>query len=175
MANSWIDKIRNVAPAIGHALGAFGVPGADALAAVSQALLGKPDGTAEEVAARVANWTPADELAMQAAEQKFTIDLVNAATAGDAVDAGDRANARAREIAIKDWVPPVLAISTALAFFSLLYVMFSHAIPDPNKAAFDILLGILAGAMTQVLNYYFGSSSGSAAARGVIGRIAEKK
>ena len=60
MAGGWKDTIRNVAPALGRALGLVGVPGATALAAVSQALLGKPDGTEAEVASRVANWQPAD-------------------------------------------------------------------------------------------------------------------
>lgn len=175
MSSGWIDRIRNVAPAIGHALGAFGVPGADALAAVSQALLGKPDATEQEVAERVANWTPADELALQAAEQQFTIAMVDKAVALEKVAADDRANARAREIATKDWVPAVLAIAINLAFFVLLFMMLTHAIPEQNKSAFDILLGMLGTGVASVLAYYFGSSAGSDVKTAILGRVAEKK
>ena len=173
--SSWIDTNRNVAPAIGHALGAMGVPGASALAAVSQALLGKPDATEAEVAARVANWTPADELAMKAAEQKFTLDMVDRAVALEQVDAGDRANARAREVALKDWVPATLALSLLLAFFALLFVMCRFPIPEANKSALDILLGMLGTGVTSVLAYYFGSSASSNLKTAIMGRIAEKK
>ena len=51
----WKDTLRKVAPALGPAHEAIPVAG-PALAAVSKALLGCPDGTEDEVAARIANW-----------------------------------------------------------------------------------------------------------------------
>jgi hypothetical protein len=62
---TWKDVVRNVAPALGSAL--LGPAAGAALRAVSTALLGKPDGTEAEVEARIANWTPADELALRTA------------------------------------------------------------------------------------------------------------
>ena len=172
MAN-WKDVVRNVAPALGTAL--LGPAAGAALRVVSTALLGKPDATEAEVEARIANWTPADELALQSAEQQFTLGLLDKVTAAEAIDAGDRASAREREKGLKDWTPQALAVTTFGAFFTLLFLMVAHAIPAANAQTINILLGTLAGAVVQILNYYFGSSSGSAAARNVIGRIAEAK
>ena len=62
----------------------------------------------------------------------------------------------------KEWTPTVLALLVTIAFIGLIFVLFVQGIPDPNKSAFDIVLGLLGGAMTQILNFYFGSSAGSA-------------
>jgi hypothetical protein len=173
MATNWKGILGGVAPAIATALGGNGAGAA--VKFLADKFLGKPNATEDEVAAAVAGATPEQLAVLRKLDQDYVLGLLDKAAAAESVDAGDRANARAREITMRDWVTPALAMATALAFFILLYLMLARSIPEPNKAAFDILLGILAGAMTQVLNYYFGSSSGSAAARSVIGRIAERK
>lgn len=175
MAGGWKDTIRKVAPALGRALGLVGVPGATALAAVSQALLGKPDGTEAEVASRVANWQPADELALRTAEQKFAADMVDKAVALERIAADDRANARQREVAAKDWTPRALAIAIFAAFFALMVLMLVHAIPASNERPFDILLGGLIAGVSAVLSYYFGSSASSDTKTAILGRVAEGK
>ena len=97
----WKDKIGKVAPALGRALEAVPYAG-PALAAVSAALLGRPDGTEAEVSARIANWQPAEELALRTAEQKFALDMVDRAVALKRVDVDERANARSPEVALHD-------------------------------------------------------------------------
>jgi hypothetical protein len=173
MGASWKEVIRGVAPALGTALG--GPALGTALKFISTALLGKPDGTEAEIEQRIANWSAADELALRQAEQQFTLSLLDRVTASEQVDASDRASAREREKTLKDWTPQALALVTFGVFFLLLLVLIRHQIPATNQQAIDLLLGALIGAVTQILNYYFGSSSGSAAARTVIGRIAEAK
>jgi hypothetical protein len=170
---TWKDVVRNVAPALGSAL--LGPAAGAALRAVSTALLGKPDGTEAEVEARIANWTPADELALQAAEQAFALALVDKVVALEAVDASDRASARAREIAVKDWVPRVLALGVFSLFATALVLMHYHTIPLENRETSMQLLEILKMSTILVLGYYFGSSSGSASARTMLGRLAEGK
>jgi hypothetical protein len=172
MAN-WKDVVRNVAPALGTAL--LGPAAGAALRVVSTALLGKPDATEAEVEARIANWTPADEIALRTAEQQFTLGLLEKVAAAEAIDAGDRASAREREKGVKDWTPQALGCVTFAAFFTILFLMIAHPIPAANAQVINIMLGVLGAALTQILNYYFGSSSGSAAARDVIRRIAEGK
>ena len=169
---SWKDVIRGVAPALGTAL--LGPQAGAALGVLSEKFLGRKDGTAAELEARfTAGWKPEDELRLKELEQTFALTLLERVNAAQAIDAQDRASAREREKSLKDWTPQALACATFAAFFVLLFLMVRHAVPAPNQQAFNILLGVLAGAITQVLNYYFGSSSGSAAARDVIGRIAE--
>ena len=57
----------------------------------------------------------------------------------------------------------VIAILVVLAFMGMLVMLFMHAIPDANKSAFDIALGLIGTLVAAIVNYWFGSSSGSAA------------
>ena len=66
------------------------------------------------------------------------------------------------ESPVKQWTPAVLAVIVALAFLGLLFMLFFRAVPADNRSAFDIVLGLLGGALTAILNYFFGSSVGSA-------------
>lgn len=169
---SWKQVVRKVAPALGAALEAVPVAG-PALAAVSAALLGRPDGTEADVAARIANWQPADELALRAAEQKFALDMVDRAVALDCVDADDRASARGREVALHDWTTRALALAVIALFAVQMFLLTRQAIPAENRDAANQLLGILYVAVTVVLSYYFGSSAGSRTKDAVLGRVAE--
>lgn len=176
---SWQDKVRNIAPTIGKALGMVGgaqgaVAGA-ALSALSKALLGKPDATEAEVAERVANWKPEDELVLKAAEQKFTLDLIDKAVALEQVDAGDRANARTREISTHDTTTRILAFLVIGMLATALILLNTHAIPDSNRDAMNQFVGVLYGATGSVLSYYFGSSVGSRMKDTVSARIAQAR
>lgn len=171
---SWKQVVRKVAPALGAALEAVPVAG-PALAAVSAALLGRPDGTEAEVAARIANWQPADELALRTAEQKFAAELVDRAVQLERIAADDRANARAREIATKDMTPRLLALVLFVMFFGLLGLMMFHPVPAANKDVLNILLGALGGSFATVIAYYYGSSASSDTKTAILGRVAEGK
>jgi hypothetical protein len=173
MGTDWKGILGGIAPTIATALG--GPAAGGAVKFLAEKFLGKPNASEAEVAAAIAGATPEQLATLKKLDQDYMLGLLDKAAAADAVDAGDRANARARETSLKDWTPQVLALITFAAFFTLLFIMVHRSIPIANQQAFNILLGVLAGAVTQVLNYYFGSSSGSAAARDVIGRIAETK
>jgi hypothetical protein len=170
----WQDVVRGIAPALGTAL--LGPQAGAAIGVLSEKFLGRKDGTAAEVEERLtAGWKPEDELKLKELEQSFALLLLDKVTAAEAIDASDRASAREREKSLKDWTPQALAVATFSAFFILLFLMVRHSIPASNQQVMSILLGVLAGAVTQILNYYFGSSTGSASARAVITRIAEGK
>lgn len=80
-----------------------------------------------------------------------------------ALQNADRSDARAREVAVKDRTPMVLAISVTIGFFGMLIVL---AFAPVQQSAHDILIGMtatLGSAWLGVIGYYFGSSSGSAA------------
>jgi hypothetical protein len=170
---NWKDVIRGIAPALGAAL--LGPQVGAAIGVLGEKLLGRKYAAESEVQAYIeAGLKPEDELKLREADHAFTLSLLDKVSAAEAIDATDRASAREREKSLKDWTPQALACLTFGAFFTLLFLMAAHAVPASNQQAMNLLLGVLAGAVTQVLNYYFGSSSGSAAARDVIGRIAEK-
>lgn len=71
--------------------------------------------------------------------------------------------------AVLKWTPTVLAVLVTVAFVGLLFMLLVRGIPEANKSAFDIVLGLLGGAVTAILNYYFGSSLSSAKKDDTIG------
>jgi hypothetical protein len=80
----------------------------------------------------------------------------------------DVADARAREIAVKDWTPETLASAVTVGFFGLLVFMLKWQVPEANAAMLNIMLGVLGTGWVGIMNYYFGSSQGSKAKDAVI-------
>ncbi len=173
MSTTWKGIVGTVAPALATALG--GPLAGVAVRAIAEKVLGKPEASEADVAAAVAGASPELLLKLREADQEFAKAMADAGVKLEEIEAQDRASARAREIATKDWVPAVLAIAINLAFFVLLFMMLTHAIPEQNKSAFDILLGMLGTGVASVLAYYFGSSAGSDVKTAILGRVAEKK
>lgn len=92
-----------------------------------------------------------------------------------ALQNADRADARAREIAVKDWTPQILAYAVTIGFFGVLAIMSWHQIPDGSVKVMDVMLGSLGTAWIGIVGYYFGSSSGSAAKTKIIADQAAEK
>lgn len=106
-------------------------------------------------------------LKLQKAEEDFQVQMTALGFDNiqklEQIAAEDRANARAREIAVKDVTPKVLAYGTTAGFFILLAGLVFRAIPPESREVLSAMTGVL-GTMTVGINtYYFGSSSGSAA------------
>lgn len=110
---------------------------------------------------------PAALLKLQEAEQDFQAQMTKLGFDNveklAQIDAEDRASARAREIAVKDKIPAILALSVTGGFFGLLYLIAFHEVPAQSATLLNVLVGTLGTAWIGVVNYYFGSSSGSAA------------
>ncbi len=160
----WIVKALPLPPPLGSLA-------ASALASV----LGTGDKTPEGLQAALAGANPDQLLALKKADQDFAIQMqamgFKQITDLEKINADDRANARAREMAVKDKTPMVLAGAITVGFFGLLAVMIFHIIPPDNKEVLDIMIGSLGTAWISVVTYYFGSSSGSAAKSKTIDKI----
>lgn len=107
------------------------------------------------------------EIQYQEFLQQHEIDL-------EKVYADDRDSARRREEAVKDVTPKVLAGGITLGFFVVLGYLINVGKPPAGGDALLVLLGSLATGFTGVLNYYFGSSSGSDAKTSVLAGIVKK-
>jgi len=77
------------------------------------------------------------------------------------IQANDRASARQREMAVKDRTPQVLAYGSVLGFFGILTALIFVDIPPTAKDVLYVMIGVLGTLVTGVVQYYFGSSSGS--------------
>lgn len=97
----------------------------------------------------------------------------------------DRSSAREREaqIATSDAAPtlnkiitPVLAIGTILLSFVLFYIVAfdTDVVTTRNKDVIIYILGVLSAIDTQIIGYYFGSSSGSTQTRSFLESMMKK-
>lgn len=151
--------IAGVAPALAGALG--GPLAGAAVAQLSKAIFGVADGDEEALSEALANVSPDHLIALKKAEHDFALALRHASVESARIDAGDRANARAREIAMRDRTPTVLGALIILGFFVVLGAMVTRRMPVGAETEFSIMLGALATMTAAVVNYYFGSSAGS--------------
>ena len=165
---NWKSIIGTVAPGLATALG--GPLAGMATAALSKAILGKDDAGADEVAAAVAKGDPSILLKIKECEAEFQKHMADVGVDLAKIAAGDRSDARAREISSKDLTPRILAYLVTTGFFSLLGIMMFYNVPEANKTLLDVMLGALGTAWVAVVTYYFGSSAGSESKNAIIGR-----
>jgi hypothetical protein len=165
---SFTDVLKKSFPFISAAASLGGPVGTIAASLVGKAIgVDKVPATADGISNAIATALadPAQRQALIQAEQQFQAQMAElgykdaeelAATA-----ASDRANARQREMTLKDKVPAMLAGLVTLGFFGVLWYMLTHTVPDASHDTMLLLLGSLGTAWTSIIAYYFGSSAGS--------------
>lgn len=166
-----LQVLKTVAPTI--ALAAGGPFGPIAAAAIHAAL-----GTTDEKSAETAllSATPEQLLALKQADQAFQIRMEELGIQEEQLVYQDIANARAREIAIKDMTPAILAYAVTVGFFGVLGWMLYKGIPsNAGGEALLVMLGSLGTAWAGIVAYFFGSSAGSASKSDALNRIATAK
>lgn len=159
MKLDWKAIIGTVAPTIATALG--GPLAGVATKTLASKLLNRPDATEEEVEAAVIGADPQTLLRLKEVETEFKKHMTDAGIKLEEIEAGDRANARAREIALKDHTPAYLAYAITVGFFGTLGYMLVAGKPATGGDALLVMLGSLGTAWAGVIAYYFGSSAGS--------------
>lgn len=160
------EIISKVAPTLGTALG--GPFGALAGTVLSKALGGDPK--AAETA--ILSGNPDALLQLRAAEMEFQAKMKELDLSEEKLAYDDKASARAREIAVKDATPAVLAYGVTLGFFGTLGYLLVAGKPDHGGDALLVMLGSLGTAWAGVIAYYFGSSTGSKAKTDALTKIA---
>lgn len=157
-----LNLVKTVAPSIASAVG--GPLAGMATKAISEALLGKPDGTEAELLEAADRATPEQLLALKQAENAFAIQMRELDIDLERIANSDRDSARNREIKVKDWTPKVLAGLITLGYFGVLFYMLRNGLPQHGGSeAMLVMLGTLGTAWGGVVAYYFGSSAGSKA------------
>lgn len=157
-----LNLVRTVAPTIASAVG--GPLAGMATRAISEALLGKPDGSEQELAEAAAKATPEQLLALKQAENDFAIKMRELDIDLERIANQDRNSARNREIQTKDWTPRILAGLITVGYFGALFYMLRNGLPQHGGSeAMLVMLGTLGTAWGGVVAYYFGSSAGSKA------------
>jgi hypothetical protein len=151
--------LREHAPSLSHALG--GPLAGAAVELLSRRLLGRQEGSEEELADMLRAADPATRLKVQEASLAFDRAVLELSLRSEEIAASDRASARRREIALRDRIPGFLGAVVLTGFFCVLGVMLVSEIPEGAETEFSIMLGALSTMAAAVMNYYFGSSASS--------------
>lgn len=166
---NWKGLLGSIAPTFATALG--GPMAGMAVKALSSSLLGHEDGSEADIGLAMANASPDDILKVKEADNAFKIEMERVGVDLEKIAADDRANARQREITTKDNAPKILATVVVTGFFTTLGCIAFADIPNAAMQPINILLGALTAMLTQVGNYYFGSSAGSKAKTDLLGKM----
>jgi len=157
-SSDWKTIVSTVAPTMAAALG--GPFAGVAMNAICSALLGKEVTNADEsvLADAVLTANPTTLVKLKKADQDFKLKMQQ-------LDVEDRKSAR--DLAkVMGMAPQVtLSVIYTLGYFYLIYGLGSGtiSIPENVEQQFTILLGIMTAAQAQIMNFWFGSSSGSKA------------
>ena len=168
-----LNLVRTVAPSLASAVG--GPLAGMAVRTISEALLGKPDGTEDELAQAAAKATPEQLLALKKAEQDFAVKMRELDIDLERIANADRDSARNREVATKDWTPRILAALITSGYFGALFYMLRNGLPQHGGSeAMLVMLGTLGTAWGGIVAYYFGSSAGSKEKTEAMNRMASR-
>jgi hypothetical protein len=160
----WKEIVRAVAPTLATALG--GPLAGIATSEISNAILGKSDGTEDEFNEVLSKATPEMFVKLKETENTFKLKMKELEVDVDRIAYENTKSAREREVSISkhriDRMPKILAFVAVMGFFGVMYALFVKTLPEGlPRDAFLILLGTLTKIVSDLYNYYFGSSSGS--------------
>ena len=169
----WKSILGAVAPTLATALG--GPLAGMAVGAISKAVLGKDTGTEGEIAEILSAGNPEVLAKLKEVDNNFKLQMKKLDIDLDAMAVADRDSARKRETETKDPTTRRLAYLYTFLYFLVLWAVWKFPIPPESKDLLMILLGVLTGAQVQILNYYFGSSSGSSKKDSTLDRLVNHK
>ena len=157
-SSDWKTIVSTVAPTMAAALG--GPFAGVAMNAICSALLGKEVTNADEsiLADAVLTANPTTLVKLKKADQEFKLKMHQ-------LDVDDRKSARDLATTVGMMPQVMLSVIYTIGYFYLIYGLGSGTIniPENVEQQFTILLGIMTAAQAQIMNFWFGSSSGSKA------------
>ena len=161
--NDFLDTAKGVlgtvAPLLARA--AAGPLAGQAAQFICGALGLAPNTPQDEMAAALQNATPEQLAALRKADNDFRVAMRQLDVQESQLAYGDTTDARAREVAVRDHTPALLAFGVTIGFFGLLGLLAFHDVPTSNQNALNLMLGALGASFGGVIAYYFGSSKGS--------------
>lgn len=156
--SDWKKILGAIAPKLATAVG--GPFAGMATKFIAAKLLGNESASEIELAEAIENASPAQLAQLKGIEAEFKTEMRRLGIEEYGLEIEDRKDARA----IVDKRPQiVLSIMYSIGYFGLVIglMLGTLEIPENGRDMMIGLLGVLTAAQTQVLNFWFGSSSGS--------------
>lgn len=167
------DKAKQILSAVAPYLGtAIGGPFGAMAGSILSTALGTPAGDAKAAEAALLNASPETLLAVRKGEQDFTVRMEELGIKREQLVFDDRANARAREIQVRDNTPRILAY-VLIGGTMLVIVCTLMGWTRAESVTAGTLIGYLISECKAALQYYFGSSSGSEKKTDTLSEIAK--
>ena len=153
-----MDWLKQIAPTIATAMG--GPLAGMAVSAISKAIGVNPTEVNDLISN---NKLSAEQIAqVKIAEIELQKQAQELGLNFEKLEVEDRKSAREMQATTRSLMPPILAGSVTVGFFSIMTLMFFNKLDDNNPAIL-MMLGSLGTAWTGIIAYYFGSSAGSQA------------
>jgi len=159
----WKAALGKIAPTVATAIGGpFG--GMAASAALSLLDIEPAKGNEEkQLEQAMASMTPEQAIKLKMAEKNWLTTMKELELKEEDLHGKDRASAR--DMAVKTSITPQITLSIiyTMGYIAVLYVflMGEVSVADSLKSEFNLVLGVLTAGQVQIMNFWFGSSSGS--------------
>lgn len=166
------EIVRTVAPALATALG--GPLAGTAVRALSEKLLGRPDGSVEEVEAVLATATTEQIIELKRLDKDFKSTLLDAGIKLEELEEQSRTRATNMFVATRDPTVSILTVSIVVVWGVVQWALFTRAVPQDSHDMIARMLGTLDAALMAVLYFWFGSSKGSRDKADAINALVER-
>ena len=161
MKANWKDLVRQIAPALGVALGS--PVGGLAVKFLADNLLDKSEASEKDIEAFVLSASPEKLIALKKLDNEFDVQMKALDIDLDSLHLQDRQNAR-NLFSINIWPQIILSAIFIIGYFSIMgLLVYFHAV-EINDRILGILttvIGVLTAAIPTILQFWFGSSEGS--------------
>ncbi len=161
MFDDWKTLVRNIAPALGTALG--GPAGGMAVKFIADKMLGNADASEADVKDFLLSASPEQMVTLRQIDNDFSRAMAQIGVDLERINADDRASARS--MAVQTSLNPqiILACIYVLAFSAILYLVFAKelAMSSEQENMANYLLGILSAGLMQIMSFFYGSSKSS--------------
>lgn len=156
----WKSLVASVAPVLGTALG--GPFGGMAAKFLSKALTGKEDAPEAVLEEMVTNANPDLLFKIKQLDKDFKLELKRIGLEESKLVVEDRKDAR--KLFSVDKRPQIILSGVfILGYFALVYVLISGGldVPTQQTGLISTLIGVLTAGVANIMQFWFGSSSGS--------------
>lgn len=156
MSFDWKSAIKTIAPLLGTAIG--GPIGGVAAKMVSAALLGREDGTEEELAEAMQTATPDQLIKLKEADNGFKLKMEEFGIKKRTLVFNDKSNARSMNTNTKAKTPAILAYILTLMVACIVYGLMKWTIPPANMSVVNIVFGSVMTTWIGACQFFHGAT-----------------